>query len=134
MTTATKRTTGRRNLDVAATGRRLGFLALGTLLGGVSTVGTSTWAGTPSTEATTTATSSLALQQPAATYTVTTADDIVDLGDGKLSCARRWAKANATAAPDAIGFEGSLEGQTLVLTGGRAHGQPGSDHRWRSQR
>src|SRR5689334_9791083 len=109
MATATKPTTSRHDLNVAATGRRLGFLALGTLFGSVPAVETSAWAGTPSTEAT----SGLVLAQPAATFTVTTADDVVDPGDGKLSLREAVAKANATSALDAINFASSLEGQTL---------------------
>ena len=66
----------------------------------------------------TTATSSLALLHPAVTYTVTTLDDVVDPSDGQLSLREAVAKANATAALDAIAFKSSLEGQTLVLAGG----------------
>ena len=49
---------------------------------------------------------------------MTTAADIVDPGDGKLSLREAIAKTNATASLDAIEFEPSLEGKTLVLTGG----------------
>ena len=47
---------------------------------------------------------------------MTTADDVVDPGDGKLSLREAVAKANATPALDAIEFNSSLEGQTLNLT------------------
>ena len=56
---------------------------------------------------------------PASTFIVTTAADIVNPGDGKLSLREAVASANGTAALDAIGFAPSLEGQTLVLTGGQ---------------
>lgn len=52
-----------------------------------------------------------------ATFTVTTADDAV-ANDGKLSLREAVAAANATEAADTIRFAGSLEGKTLVLTGG----------------
>ena len=65
------------------------------------------------------ATSAIALlAAPARTLIVTTAADIVDPGDGKLSLREAVAKANATASLDAIEFAPSLEGKTLVLTGG----------------
>ena len=51
-----------------------------------------------------TASSSLALLQPVATFTVTTADDVVDLGDGKLSLREAVIKANASASVDPIHF------------------------------
>ena len=53
-----------------------------------------------------------------ATFTVTTAADVVNAGDGALSLREAVAQANATAAPDAILFAPALEGRTLVLTGG----------------
>ena len=53
-----------------------------------------------------------------ATFTVTTASDIVDAGDGVLSLREAVAQANATAAADTIVFAPAIEGQTLVLTGG----------------
>ena len=103
-----------RHTTGTAESRCLSVLALGTLLGGAPA-----WAGTLSTEATTTATSGLALVRPAAILTVTTLADIVDPGDGKLSLREAVAAANATPALDAIRFAPSLEGQTLVLTGGQ---------------
>ena len=56
---------------------------------------------------------------PPRTFTVTTAADVVDPGDGQLSLREAVAAANATPALDAIRFAPSLEGQTLVLTGGQ---------------
>jgi hypothetical protein len=53
-----------------------------------------------------------------ATFTVTRAADVVDPNDGQLSQREAVAQANATTAADTIVFAGSLEGQTLVLTGG----------------
>ena len=53
-----------------------------------------------------------------ATFTVTTADDVVSGTDGKLSLREAVAQANATAAADTIVFAGVLEGGTLSLTGG----------------
>ena len=52
-----------------------------------------------------------------ATITVTTATDIVAV-DGLRSVREAVAEANATAGADTILFAPSLEGQTLVLTGG----------------
>ena len=72
-----------------------------------------------------TATSALALLAPAAlpapasTLIVTTAADVTNPGDGQLSLREALAIANGTTALDAIGFAPSLEGQTLVLTGGQ---------------
>ena len=53
-----------------------------------------------------------------ATFTVTTAADLVNAGDGKLSLREAVAQANATTAADTIVFSAPLEGQTLVLTAG----------------
>jgi len=53
-----------------------------------------------------------------ATFTVTTAADVVDAGDGVLSLREAVQRANATAAADAIRFAAGLEGQTLTLSGG----------------
>ena len=134
-----------RHTTGTAEGRCLGVLALGILLGGAPALATAAereagapaWTGTLSSEATTTATSRLALVRPAAVLTVTTLADVVDPGDGKLSLREAVAAANATPALDAIRFAPSLEGQTLVLTGGQltidqdltingASGTPGS--------
>ena len=55
-----------------------------------------------------------------ATITVTTANDVVNAGDGVLSLREAVAQANATAtAADTILFAAGLEGQTLQLTGGQ---------------
>ena len=53
-----------------------------------------------------------------ATFTVTTAADVVDVQDGKLSLREAVSAANAKADADSIRFAGSLEGKKLVLTGG----------------
>ena len=53
-----------------------------------------------------------------ATFTVTTALDLVDAGDGRLSLREAMAQANATTAADSIVFAAGLETQTLTLTGG----------------
>jgi hypothetical protein len=53
-----------------------------------------------------------------ATLTVTTAADVVDAGDGRLSLREAVAQANATTTADTIVFARTLEGGTLVLTGG----------------
>ena len=50
--------------------------------------------------------------------TVTTAIDVVDPADGRLSLREAVAQANAGAAADTIRFIAALEGKTLVLTGG----------------
>ena len=50
--------------------------------------------------------------------TVTTAADVVDANDGVLSLREAVAQANASAGFDEIEFAASLEGATLVLTGG----------------
>src|SRR5690242_18309378 len=50
--------------------------------------------------------------------TVTTQADVVDPSDGQLSLREAVAQANATAGADYIKFVVTLEGQTLVLTGG----------------
>jgi Peptidase M10 serralysin C terminal/RTX calcium-binding nonapeptide repeat (4 copies) len=52
-----------------------------------------------------------------ATFTVTTAADVVNAGDGVLSL--REAVAQANAAADTIRFAAAVEGRTLVLTGGQ---------------
>ena len=54
-----------------------------------------------------------------ATFTVTTAADVVNPSDGVLSLREAVAAANATVAADTIAFAGSLEGQTLTLTRGQ---------------
>ena len=51
------------------------------------------------------------------TFTVTTAADVV-ANDGELSLREAVAQANATAAADTIVFVGTVEGQTLTLSGG----------------
>ena len=51
------------------------------------------------------------------TFTVTTAADVV-ANDGELSLREAVAQANATAAADTIVFAGTVEGQTLTLSGG----------------
>ncbi len=53
-----------------------------------------------------------------ATFTVTTTPDVVNASDGILSLREAVAQANATAVADTIVFAPSIEGQTLVLTGG----------------
>ena len=65
--------------------------------------------------------------------TVTTQADVVDPGDGQLSLREAVAQANASAGADSIKFVVTLEGQTLVLTGGELAGYPGSYDRWRSE-
>ena len=77
-----------------------------------------------------TATSALALLAPAAlpapasTFIVTTAADVVESRRRATQPARGGGPgATRTAALDAIGFASSLEGQTLVLTGGELTGQ-----------
>src|SRR6476659_3604646 len=49
---------------------------------------------------------------------VTTAADLVDPSDGKLSLREAVARANASAGTDTIVFTASIEGTTLVLTQG----------------
>ena len=51
-----------------------------------------------------------------ATFTVTTADDVVSGGDGRLSLREAVARADADEGADTIVFAGSLEGRTLTLT------------------
>ena len=53
-----------------------------------------------------------------ATFTVTTAADLVSASDGKLSLREAVEQANATTAADRIVFASALEGRTLTLTGG----------------
>jgi CSLREA domain-containing protein len=53
-----------------------------------------------------------------ATFTVTTAADLVSAVDGKLSLREAINQANGTSAPDTILFAPGLEGKTLTLTGG----------------
>ena len=53
-----------------------------------------------------------------ATFTVTTAADIVNAADGVLSLREAVSQANITVAADTIVFSGAVESQTLVLTGG----------------
>ena len=53
-----------------------------------------------------------------ATFTVTTAADVVDAQDGRLSLREAVSLANAGAGADRIDFARGLEGRTLVLTGG----------------
>ncbi|MFZ1425899.1 MAG: M10 family metallopeptidase C-terminal domain-containing protein [Geminicoccaceae bacterium] len=50
--------------------------------------------------------------------TVTTAVDVVDPSDGKLSLREAVAQTNTGAGADTIRFLAALEGKTLVLTGG----------------
>ncbi len=52
---------------------------------------------------------------PEATFTVTTADDVVDAADGVLSLREAVEQANAAPGADAIGFAADLAGATLVL-------------------
>ena len=54
-----------------------------------------------------------------ATFTVTTAADVVNAGDGVLSLREAVDRANATGAVDSIVFARALEGSTLTLTGGQ---------------
>jgi hypothetical protein len=53
-----------------------------------------------------------------ATFTVTTNADIVNASDGVLSLREAVTQANATTAADTILFASTMEGNTLVLTGG----------------
>jgi Ca2+-binding RTX toxin-like protein len=53
-----------------------------------------------------------------AIVTVTTAADVVDGSDGRLSLREAVAQANATTDADTIRFADALEGTRLVLTGG----------------
>ena len=53
------------------------------------------------------------------TFTVTTAADVVNAGDGVLSLREAVQQANATEAADDIRFAVGLEGQTLTLTQGQ---------------
>lgn len=53
-----------------------------------------------------------------ATFTVTTAADVVNASDGVLSLREAVTQANSTTAADTIVFAAGLETQTLVLTGG----------------
>src|SRR5690348_6593320 len=53
-----------------------------------------------------------------ATFTVTTVQDVVNAGDGKLSLREAVAQANATTAADTIVFAGAVEGKALLLTQG----------------
>jgi Ca2+-binding RTX toxin-like protein len=50
---------------------------------------------------------------------VTTAADVVNAGDGKLSLREALTLANADSVSDTIVFASSLAGQTLTLTGGQ---------------
>ena len=54
-----------------------------------------------------------------ATFTVTTLDDSIHAGDGKLSLREALAAANARADADTITFAAALEGKTLALTRGQ---------------
>lgn len=54
-----------------------------------------------------------------ATFTVNTAADAVDAGDGLLSLREAVAAANATAAADTIRFADALDGRRLTLTQGQ---------------
>lgn len=54
-----------------------------------------------------------------ATYTVTTAADVMNAGDGVLSSREAVQQANAAGAGDTIQFANVLEGQTLTLTQGQ---------------
>jgi hypothetical protein len=53
-----------------------------------------------------------------ATFTVTTAADVVNAGDGRLSLREAVAQANATTAADTIDFGTTVEDRMLLLTGG----------------
>jgi hypothetical protein len=53
-----------------------------------------------------------------AILTVTTIADTIDGGDGKLSLREAVLQANATGAADTIRFAASLEGKSILLTGG----------------
>ena len=53
-----------------------------------------------------------------ATFTVTTAADVVNANDGVLSLREAVAQANATTSADTIVFSTGLAGQTLTLTHG----------------
>ena len=54
-----------------------------------------------------------------ATFTVTTAADRVDTGDGALSLREAVARANATDAADTVRFAEALDGRTLTPTRGQ---------------
>jgi hypothetical protein len=54
-----------------------------------------------------------------ATFTVTTAADVVNAGDGVLSLREAVAQANATTTADTVRFAAAVEGRTLVLAGGQ---------------
>jgi hypothetical protein len=54
-----------------------------------------------------------------ATFTVTTAADVVDASDGVLSLREAVRQANATGGEDTILFTRALEGRTLTLTRGQ---------------
>ena len=54
-----------------------------------------------------------------ATFTVTTASDLVSASDGVLSLREAVQQANATVAADTIVFANALEGQVLTLTQGQ---------------
>ena len=60
-----------------------------------------------------------------ATFTVNTAQDVVDPGDGRLSLREAVRQANATEAADTIRFATFLEGRTLVLSGSQLNGARG---------
>ena len=53
-----------------------------------------------------------------ATFTVTTAADVVNAGDGVLSLREAIAQANATTAADTILFASNIAGATIALTQG----------------
>ena len=118
--------------------RRLGVIALGALLGGVPAPGSAGSSDTkavsgvsqlrlrqattrelsPMARPTAAVVADLAEPTPAATLIVTTAADLVDPDDGKLSLREAVARANTSPAADAIEFAAALKGKTLVLTGG----------------
>ena len=54
-----------------------------------------------------------------ATFTVNTTADVVDGNYSQLSLREAVNRANSTTAADLIVFASALEGQTLVLTGGK---------------
>ena len=54
-----------------------------------------------------------------ATFTVTTAADVVNAGDGVLSLREAVAQANATGSADTIRFAAAVESKTLMLAGGQ---------------
>ncbi len=60
-----------------------------------------------------------AIDKATASFTVSTAADIIDASDGKLSLREAINHANASSHGATIGFAKELEGARLVLTGGQ---------------